>query len=175
MLWVAKPAGWRDWMDLHKNARSCPASRAVLVERVMALGWTVKGAAEAQGLSERAAYRWLARYRQEGPAGLMDRSPRPKRVARRTSPEVVERMVELRRTGMASEEIAAQVGVPRSTDGWVPGISFHLLSPRPPFLPLPQCMRHLLRDRCRRRLAAILLASSPLRRKPGDRSTHAIR
>jgi len=69
-------------MDLHKNARSCPASRAVLVERVMALGWTVKGAAEAQGLSERAAYRWLARYRQEGPAGLMDRSSRPKRVAR---------------------------------------------------------------------------------------------
>jgi hypothetical protein len=40
MLWVAKPADRRDWMDLHKNARSCPASRAVLVERVMALGWT---------------------------------------------------------------------------------------------------------------------------------------
>jgi len=33
-------------MDLHKNARSCPASRAVLVERVMALGWTVKEASE---------------------------------------------------------------------------------------------------------------------------------
>src|SRR5271157_1736175 len=115
MLWVVKPARWRDWMDLHKNARSCPASRAVLVERVMALGWTVKEAAEAQGLSERVAYRWLARYRQEGASGLVDRSPRPKRVPRRTPPELVERMVELRRTGMAGEEIAAQVKVPRST------------------------------------------------------------
>jgi transposase InsO family protein len=115
MLWVVKPAGWRDWMDLHKNARSCPASRAVLVGRVKALGWTVKEAAEAQGLSERAAYRWLARYRDEGPAGLVDRSPRPKRVARRTSLEMVEKMVELRRMGMAGEEIAAQVGVPQST------------------------------------------------------------
>jgi DNA-directed RNA polymerase specialized sigma24 family protein len=66
MLWVVKPAGWRDWMDLHKNARSCPASRAVLVGRVKALGWTVKEAAEAQGLSERAAYRWLAREREKG-------------------------------------------------------------------------------------------------------------
>jgi len=102
-------------MDLHKNARSCPASRAVLVERVMALGWTVARAAEAQGLSERAAYRWLARYRDEGPAGLVDRSSRPKRVARCTPPEVVKRSIELRRTGMAGEEIAAQVGVPRST------------------------------------------------------------
>ncbi|MFI5166883.1 MAG: leucine zipper domain-containing protein [Thermoanaerobaculales bacterium] len=48
-------------MDLHKNARSCPASRAVLVNRVVVAGWTVAQAAEALGLSERAAYRWLAR------------------------------------------------------------------------------------------------------------------
>ena len=90
-------------MDLHKNAGSCPASRGVLVERVMTLGWTVKQAAEAQGLSKRATYRCLTCFRHEGPAGLMDRSPRPKRVARRTSPELVERMVKLRRTGMAGE------------------------------------------------------------------------
>jgi hypothetical protein len=39
-------------MDLHKNARSCPASRALLVRRVLEEGWKVKEAAEAQALSE---------------------------------------------------------------------------------------------------------------------------
>ena len=115
MLWVAKPTGWRDWMDLHKNARSCPASRAVLVERVTTQGWTVREAAEALGLSERSAYRWLARFKDEGPSGLMDRSSRPKKLPRRTAPELVCRMLELRRQGMAGEAIAACVGVPRST------------------------------------------------------------
>jgi transposase InsO family protein len=116
MLWVAKPAAWEEGrMDLHKNAGSCPKSRAVLVRRVIEEGWTVKEAAEAQGLSARAAYRWLTRYRHEGIAGLEDRSSRPKRVAGRTPPEVVDRMVVLRRTGITGEEIAAHVGVPRST------------------------------------------------------------
>lgn len=32
-------------MDLHQNARSCPASRAVLVRRVVEEGWRVKAAA----------------------------------------------------------------------------------------------------------------------------------
>ncbi len=50
-------------MDIHKNARSCLASRELLVRRVQEEGWTVKQAAEALGLSERSAYRWLARYR----------------------------------------------------------------------------------------------------------------
>jgi hypothetical protein len=34
-------------MDIHKNARSCVASRALLVRRVREEGWTVKEAAEA--------------------------------------------------------------------------------------------------------------------------------
>ena len=37
-------------MDLHKNAGSCPKSRAVLVRRVVEEGWAVKEAADAQGL-----------------------------------------------------------------------------------------------------------------------------
>ena len=102
-------------MDLHKNAGSCPRSREVLVRRVVEEGWSVKRAAEAQGLSARAAWRWLARYRREGAAGLEDRSSRPRRVAGRTSPEMVARMLELRRTGMTGEEIAVRLGVPRST------------------------------------------------------------
>ena len=36
-------------MDIHKNARSCPASRELLVRRVLRKGWGVSQAAEAAG------------------------------------------------------------------------------------------------------------------------------
>jgi len=102
-------------MDLHKNARSCPRSRVLLVRRVIEGGWTVRRAAEAQGLSERAAYRWLARYRAEGLAGLEDRSSQPHRVPRRTPRERVEEIVRLRLRRMSGAEIACRTGVARST------------------------------------------------------------
>jgi transposase InsO family protein len=102
-------------MDLHKNARSCPASRAVLVERVLGQGWTVGEAAESIGLSERRAYVWLGRFRVEGEAGLQDRSSRPHRVAGRTAARRVDRALVLRRGKRSASEIAAMVGMPRST------------------------------------------------------------
>ena len=104
-------------MDLHQNARSCPASRAVLVRRVVEEGWRVKDAAAAIGISERSAYGWLGRYRAEGVAGLVDRSSRPRRVPRRTAGERIERVVALRREGCSGAEIAELTGVPRSTVG----------------------------------------------------------
>ena len=102
-------------MDLHKNARSCPASRALMVRRVMEEGWTVKRAAEAQGLSERAAYRWLGRYRAEGIKGLQDRSSRPKRIPSKTSKRHLKKIVRMRYQGLSGAEIACRTGVPRST------------------------------------------------------------
>ena len=56
-------------MMLHGNARSCPKSRRLLVERVESDAWSVMTAAEAAGISERTAYRWLRRWREEGAAG----------------------------------------------------------------------------------------------------------
>jgi len=102
-------------MDLHQNARSCPASRAVLVERVMKQGWTVRAAAGSVGMSERRAYVWLRRFRAEGQGGLRDRSSRPHRIMRRTSPSRVERALVLRREKRSAGEIAGMIGVPRST------------------------------------------------------------
>lgn len=64
-------------MRLHANARTCPKSRKLLCERVRHEGWTVKEAARAAGVSERTAYKWLARYDAEGRAGLLDRPSRP--------------------------------------------------------------------------------------------------
>lgn len=92
-------------MDIHKNARSCPASRALLVDRVLKSGWSVAAAAEAAGLSERRGRSWIKRYREEGSTGLADRSSRPQR-SRQTAPSIQRRMVRLRRAGLTCRRIA---------------------------------------------------------------------
>ena len=102
-------------MDLHQNARSCPASRAVLVERVTKSGWTVREAAVSLGMSERRAYVWLGRYRAEGQAGLRDRSSRPHRTPQRMPLDRLERVLALRRERRSASEIAGMIKVPRST------------------------------------------------------------
>jgi hypothetical protein len=48
-------------MDVHKNARSCPASRALLFKRVSELAWSVRAASEAAGMSDRRAREWVRR------------------------------------------------------------------------------------------------------------------
>ena len=67
-------------MTLHRNAKTCPASRLLLCRRVLGQGWSLKAAAEAAGLSERRAAAWVKRFRQEGVAGLEDRSSAPRRI-----------------------------------------------------------------------------------------------
>ena len=42
-------------MKLHANARTCPNSRRLLVERIEEEGWSLTAAAEAAGVSERSA------------------------------------------------------------------------------------------------------------------------
>jgi transposase len=66
-------------MNIHKNARLTPQGRLLLVERITEAGWSVPRAAQAAGISLRQSYRWLARYRAEGAAGLSDRSSAPHR------------------------------------------------------------------------------------------------
>ncbi len=101
-------------MDLHKNARSCPRSRAVLVERVLA-GQSPKDVAEALGLSERTVYKWLSRYREEGPEGLQDRPSAPLRRPRRLGQEMQDVLRSLREQRLSQSEISWKTGVPRST------------------------------------------------------------
>jgi len=57
----------------HRNARLTVHGRAVLVERVLS-GRPVAHVAAELGVSRATGYKWLARYRLEGPAGLVDRS-----------------------------------------------------------------------------------------------------
>ena len=101
-------------MDIHKNARLTPRSRALLVQRVREDGWTVAEASHAFGVTERTGWKWLARFREEGLDGLVDRSSRPRR-CRGTSVSAKRRIVRLRRARMTCRKIAAQVRRSRST------------------------------------------------------------
>jgi transposase InsO family protein len=102
-------------MRLHGNAKTCPHSRLVIVTRVQKEGWSVPAAAEAAGVSERTAAKWLARYRSEGGSGLRDRSSAPKRIPHRTPAALERAIVALRRLRMTAAEIAECLNLARST------------------------------------------------------------
>ncbi len=101
-------------MDIHQNARSCPASRMLLVSRIRS-GSSVSSAAEWAGISPRTAFKWLARYRAEGEKGLVDRSSRPYRMPRKTSYWWEQEILRLRRRRMTGSEITRYVPVSPAT------------------------------------------------------------
>jgi transposase InsO family protein len=101
-------------MRLHANARSCPKSRQLLVDRIES-GWSVMKAAGAAGITDRTARRWLRRWREEGPAGLLDRSSAPKRIPHKTPPDRASAICELRQLRLTAAEIAEQLAMPLST------------------------------------------------------------
>jgi transposase InsO family protein len=124
-------------MKLHANAKTCPNSRRLLVARIEAEGWSVTAAAEAAGVSERTARKWLARYRSKGERGLLDRCSAPRRSPRRTAPERVSAIAALRRLRMTAAEIAECLGMALSTvSRWLRRIGLGRLSrlepPEPP-------------------------------------------
>ena len=102
-------------MKLHPNAKTTPHMRALLVHRVRILHWTVASAATAAGVAIRTAYKWLARYRYAGAAGLVDRSSCPHRQPRRTSAAVVRAISAARHERLTPWAIAVRLQVPRST------------------------------------------------------------
>lgn len=102
-------------MNLHRRARTCPESRALLVDRVIRLGWKVTRAAEAAGVSPRTAHKWLNRYEFGGKAELDDRSSRPKSSPLQLGPAWVELILMLRRSRMSGPAIATRLQLPKST------------------------------------------------------------
>ena len=104
-------------MTLHRNARTCPRSRRLLADRVLVEGWSLALAAEAAGVSERSAWKWVDRFRREGEQGLEDRSSAPASVPSRTSAEREQLIVSLRELRFTSAEIAETLGMPLSTVG----------------------------------------------------------
>src|SRR3954447_14906764 len=102
-------------MLVHAKAPLSPIGRQRVVDRVVREQWSVTAAAEAAGVSERTVFRWLARFREHGPAGLVDRRPVPRRVPHRTPLERVRVVCELRRLRLTGAEISERLGMPLST------------------------------------------------------------
>jgi transposase InsO family protein len=97
-------------MNSHKHARLTLSGRALLVSRVLTQGWTMAAATEAVGVSRRTGYKWLARFKAEGHAGLYDRSSRPRTAPAACLAEEVQRFEQRRRQSVALWRIARECG-----------------------------------------------------------------
>lgn len=100
-------------MDIHKNARTTPHSRAAIVERVTQRGERVSVVARAVGIAPKTVRKWVARAR----AGdsLADRSSRPRHRPTATPGALVAHIERLRRQRWTSAEIAERLRLGRST------------------------------------------------------------
>jgi transposase InsO family protein len=106
-------------MNPHKNARLTFYSRELMIRRIQEERWSVAKAAHAVGVSERTAYKWLARYRAGGSAALENCKPVPHRVAHRLPEPCIAAIEALRRQRLSGPTIARRLGMPRSTVGAV--------------------------------------------------------
>lgn len=90
-------------MSVHKNARTTPHGRAVMVQP----------SRSANGATVR---KWMARYRLEGPAGLQDRLSRARTVANRLAQAWIGMALRLRRDyRLTAAEIASNLKLACST------------------------------------------------------------
>jgi len=95
---------------MHKNARLTPKGRALMLSRLEA-GQHQVDVAQAMGVSLTTLKKWLRRYRAEGPAGLLDRSSRPRSSPRQLPAAVVNEVIDLRRQRRTGRFIARRLGV----------------------------------------------------------------
>jgi len=102
-------------MDVHQNARLTPAGREVMVRRAVEGGQTPEALSAAVGVCPGTVRKWIGRFREEGVAGLRDRSSRPHRLREATPAEIVARIEALRRQRWTGAQIAGETGVSRAT------------------------------------------------------------
>ena len=80
----------------HANARLTVHGRAELVRRVVDLGRPVAHVVIELNVSRATGYKWLARWRAEGPTGLLDRPSRAHRLPGKTSTALEAEVLALR-------------------------------------------------------------------------------
>lgn len=124
-------------MNTHKGARLTPYSRALLVKRITQGGLRPEEAAHAAGVSVRTAYKWLKRFREEGEAGLQNRSSRPGYCPHQTSAETIKHMVAQRRERLTYRHIAQSHGIAMSTVArWLQRLNLNRLASLEPAEPI---------------------------------------
>jgi len=99
-------------MRVHRNAKTTPKMRALIVTRVQQ-GWTYARIAAALGISVRTVAKWIARSRQA--SSLVDGSSRPHRQPRRIAARLEATIVALRHRRLTAWQISTALAVPRST------------------------------------------------------------
>lgn len=102
-------------MDYHDHARLTVYGREAMCAAVAQGRLRLREAAAERGLSRQTAGKWLRRYRQEGAAGLRDRSSRPHRLRCPTAAATVALVETLRRQRWTGCRIAGQTGLSRAT------------------------------------------------------------
>jgi transposase InsO family protein len=102
-------------MDYHQNARLTIHSRELLARRVLYEGLRLKLAAASFNVSAKTASKWVGRFRDGGPQTLADRSSRPQRCYRSTSPLLVEKVLAHRRLRWNGWRIARELHLSRAT------------------------------------------------------------
>ena len=124
-------------MKLHRNAKTTPTSRLLLVRRVLFEGWSYPAAAEGAGVSERTVAKWVRRFRQAGVAGLEDASSRPGPPEHQTPPWAVTLIQWLREQhGLPAWAIGHALKIPRSTvTAWLRRLGLNRL-PAAPVVPI---------------------------------------
>lgn len=103
-------------MNLHKNAKTCPKSRALMVRRVLIERENVADVAEQFGVSNRTVYKWVQRYCEGGESALEDGSSAPRELQHKLGRDWVDLIVELRtQYQLTALRIANQLDLARST------------------------------------------------------------
>ena len=102
-------------MDYHHHARLTVHGRELLCRAVLECRLGLCEAAAEHRISRQTAAKWVRRYREQGVAGLLDRSSRPHQLRQPTSAELVSRVEALRRERWTGHRIAQQTGLSRAT------------------------------------------------------------
>ncbi len=102
-------------MNSHKNARLTVHGRVLVVRRALEQGMRPAEVAQAMGVSVRTVHKWLRRYREEGWAGLHNRSSRPRCCSHRTPEGIRQQVIQRRRQCQTCRRIAGELGISVST------------------------------------------------------------
>src|ERR1041384_8217240 len=100
----------------HRNARLTVHGRRLLIQRVITDRRPVAHVVKELGCSRATGYKWLARWRAEGDAGLVDRPSIARRLPGKTRPELEARVCALRtQLKRGPRRLAPLLDMPAST------------------------------------------------------------
>jgi len=100
----------------HANAALTPRARLRLARLIVVDGWKPSEAAKMFMVSTVTARKWAARFRAEGPVGMVDRSSRPHSSPNKTPERVMRQVIRLRwRHRLGPVQIGGRLGIAPST------------------------------------------------------------